>query len=149
MLEENPIKKQLADSQLLIILLLLFIGFKFLPRLWPGDPGGFLAEAATVGPEILVQLDSISAGFDFEEQPALYMISSKACHYCDLARRDIKKAGWKMYEIYVESGSEAVSVYHKIVKLSGSPGTPQIIAGEKLFVGYDRAQVQSVPGFNS
>lgn len=149
--KENFSKNIRGDLWLLTVLLLLSGAFYFLrgdSLLIERSAEGILAESVQVGSEPLADLRSLSANFDFKGQVSLYMFSSEDCHYCDMARSDIKKAGWKVYEIYVESSQEAATLYRKISQLSGTMGTPQLIAGDRLFVGYQREQILAVPGFS-
>ena len=149
--KENFSKNIRGDLWLLTILVLLSGGFYFLRNyspLFERSAEAILADSVQVGSETLADLKSLSANFDFKGQVPLYMISSKICHYCDIARADIQKAGWKVYEVYVESSQEAGRLYRKISQLSGTMGTPQLIAGDRLFVGYQREQIVAVPGFS-
>ena len=90
-------------------------------------------------PEDLLQdMDEIIKSF--KGSKPLVMFQSQSCHFCDHARKDMKKLGLEFKEVDVNLLTSQ-PFWGRVVEVTGIAGTPQFLVGKKLFLGYSRDKI--------
>ena len=71
------------------------------------------------------------------------MYSTPACPYCRMAKEYLAEKGIRFREIDVAGDPKSA---RQMIELSGQIGVPQIVIGETVIVGFDRAELDKAIG---